>query len=143
MRPYWTITERLLANAIEIYPEGTIYDTDKDGNPTVNFELLGTDELWNIANGLCREHNLKPFGRLVQDDDGTYNFYIGITDIGGEIVLDGYMEITHMPYDDGMETSMQLPIGDDEASTILEILNMQCEEYDGKDLKQLLKEAKE
>ena len=141
MRPYWTITERLLANAIEVYPEETIYDTDENGNPTVNFELLATDSLWEIAQWMCCEHNLKPFDRL--GEEGTYNFYIGITRICGEIVLDGYMEITHMPYDGGRETSMHLPIGDDEAGTILEILNMQCEEYDGMDLGQLLDEAKE
>lgn len=140
MRPEMTITERLLMNAIEIYPEGTIYDMDKNGCPTVNFELLCTDSLWGIAQGMCREHNLKPFDRL--GEEGTYNFYIGITGVYGEILLDGYMEITHMPYDGGRETSMHLPIGDDEAGTILEILNMQCEEYDGRDLEQLLDEAK-
>jgi len=135
-----TFVERLLENAIRIDPAYTMYDTNDSGCPVVNFELESTSGLWEIAQDICREKGLKPFDSL--GEEGTYNFYVGVTGMCGETLLDGYIEIVRKPYDEH-DTSVYLPIGEDEADTILEILNMQCEEYDGMDLEQLLDEAKE
>ena len=152
-----TLTENFIHNAIEIdsgaevmYGSDQINDTFPCRFPTVEFELIATDALVEVADRIRMENGYLPMhprdGRTDDvDNDGWYDFYIGISRLPGEkqpVKLDNciYFVVVNSDSDDN-EDMYTIDLTDSEQECILEILNRQCRRYYSKGCSILLAEA--
>ncbi len=152
-----TLTEKFIADAIHLdagaeimYGSDQMYDSYPISFPTVEFQLMATDALTDLADGIRLEKGCKPMfprdGRMDDvDNDGWYDFYIGISKLAGknqECRLDNSISFIVVNSDsDDNEDIYTIDLTESEQECIFEILNRQCRKYHSKDCLTLLAEA--
>lgn len=152
-----TLTEKFITDAIHldagaevVYGSDEIFDTYPCRFPTVELQLMATDALVEVADRIRLEKGFKPMhprdGRTDDvDNDGWYDFYVGISKLPGEhqeCLLDNCITFIVMNSDsDDDEEIYSIDLTADEQSAILEILNVQCRRYHGKDIPAMLAES--
>lgn len=152
-----TLTENFIRSAIfldagaeVIYGSDEIFDTYPCRFPTVEFQLMATDALVEIADRIRMEKNYKPMhprdGRANDvDNGGWYDYYVGVSKLPGknqECRLDNCITFIVVNSDsDDNEDMYEISLADDERSAVYEILNAQCRRYHRKDIAALLAEA--
>jgi len=151
-----TLTENFIRNAIHLdasaeimYGSDEIFDTYPCRFPTVEFQLMATDALVEIADRIRIEKGYKPMhprdGRTDDvDNDGWYDFYIGISRLPDDtdVHLDSSITFIVVNSDsDDNEDMYGIELSESEQESILEILNQQCRKYEGKTFAELLDEA--
>lgn len=154
-----TLTEKFIADAIQldsgaevIYGSDQINDTYPCRLATVEFQLMATDALVEVADRIRMEKGYLPMhprdGRTDDvDNDGFYDFYIGMSRLPGEnqpVKLDGSISFVVVNSDsDDNEDMYTIDLTASEAEYVYEILNRQCQRYRGKDCETLMAEAEE
>lgn len=112
-----------------------------------NFALQSTDELIELADRIRANLGYKPFysfdGRPESelDEDGWYNFYIGLSH-KNKYYVDDFIEIvvdSGLADDDGH--SYKYYLNDHQQETIAGVINEQLWEYQGSSIMQVLREA--
>ena len=152
-----TLTEKFIADAIHLdvgaeimYGSDQMYDSYPISFPTVEFQLTATDALAELADGIRLEKGCKPiFPRDGSaddvDNDGWYDFYIGISKLPGkkqDCCLDNSISFVVVNSDSNDNEDMyEIPLTESEQECIFEILNRQCRKYHSKDCLTLLAEA--
>ena len=152
-----TLTEKLITDAIHldagaevVYGSDQMYDSCPINFPTVEFQLMATDALTEIADAIRIEKGCKPMfprdGRTDDvDDDGWYSFYIGTSKLPGknqDCRLDNYINFVVVNSDsDDNEDMYTIDLSESEQECIFEVLNQQCRKYHGKDCMTLLAEV--
>ncbi len=152
-----TLTEKFIADAIHLdvgaeimYGSDQMYDSYPISFPTVEFQLTATDALAELADGIRLEKGCKPiFPRDGSaddvDNDGWYDFYIGISKLPGknqDCRLDNSISFVVVNSDSNDNEDMyEIPLTESEQECIFEILNRQCRKYHSKDCLTLLAEA--
>lgn len=152
-----TLTEKFIADAIHLdvgaeimYGSDQMYDSYPISFPTVEFQLTATDALAELADGIRLEKGCKPiFPRDGSaddvDNDGWYDFYIGISKLPGknqDCCLDNSISFVVVNSDSNDNEDMyEIPLTESEQECIFEILNRQCRKYHSKDCLTLLTEA--
>ncbi|MBR5372334.1 MAG: hypothetical protein IK130_08975 [Oscillospiraceae bacterium] len=152
-----TLTEKFIADAIQldsgaevIYGSDQINDTYPCRFATVEFQLMATDALVEVADRIRMEKGYLPMhprdGRTDDvDNDGFYDFYIGISRLPGEnqlVKLDSSISFVVVNSDsDDNEDMYTIDLTASEAEYVYEILNRQCRRYHGKDCETLMAEA--
>ena len=152
-----TLTEDFIQNAIHLdagaevmYGSDQIYDTYPCRFPTVEFQLMATDALVEVADRIRLEKGNKPMlprdGRTDDVDcDDCYDFYVGISKLPGdhqECQLDSSISfvVVNSDYDDN-EDMYNIDLTESEKECVFEVLNRQCRRYHGKDCAALLAES--
>ena len=152
-----TLTEKFIADAIQldsgaevIYGSDQINDTYPCRFATVEFQLMATDALVEVADRIRMEKGYLPMhprdGRTDDvDNDGFYDFYIGISRLPGEnqpVKLDSSISFVVVNSDsDDNEDMYTIDLTASEAEYVYEILNRQGRRYHGKDCETLMAEA--
>lgn len=152
-----TLTENFIQNAIHLdagaevmYGSDQMYDTYPCCFPTVEFELLATDALVEVADRIRMEKGYLPMhprdGRTDDvDNDGWYSFYIGISKLPGDhqqCQLDSSIGFVVVNSDsDDNEDMYSIDLTASEQEYVYEILNRQCRRYHGNDCAALLAES--
>lgn len=152
-----TLTEKFIADAIQLdsgadvmYGSDQINDTYPCRFATVEFQLMATDALVEVADRIRMEKGYLPMhprdGRTDDvDNDGFYDFYIGISRLPGEnqlVKLDSSISFVVVNSDsDDNEDMYTIDLTASEAEYVYEILNRQCRRYHGKDCETLMAEA--
>lgn len=151
-----TLTENFIRDAIQldsnaevIYGSDEIFDTYPCRFPTVEFQLMATDALVEIADRIRMEKEYKPMhprdGRIDDvDSDGWYDFYIGISKLPGDtdVHIDSSINFIVVNSDsDDNEDMYGIELTASEQEFLPEILNQQCRKYEGKIFAELLDEA--
>ena len=152
-----TLTEKFISDAIYLdagaevmYGSDEIFDTYPCRFPTVEFQLMATETLVEIADRIRIEKGYKPMhprdGRTDDvDNDGWYDYYVGVSKLPGEnqeCRLDNCITFIIVNSDsDDNEDMYEISLTDDERSAVYEILNAQCKQYHGKDIAAMLAEA--
>ena len=152
-----TLTEKFISDAIQldsgaevIYGSDQINDTYPCRFATVEFQLMATDALVEVADRIRMEKGYLPMhprdGRTDDvDNDGFYDFYIGISRLPGEnqlVKLDSSISFVVVNSDsDDNEDMYTIDLTASEAEYVYEILNRQCRRYHGKDCETLMAEA--
>lgn len=152
-----TLTENFVQNAIHLdtgaevmYGSDQIYDTYPCRFPTVEFQLMATDALVEVADRIRMEKGYLPLhprdGSTDDvDNDGWYDFYISISKLPGknqDCRLDNSISFIVVNSDsDDNEDMYEIPLTESEQECIFDILNQQCRKYHGKDCLTLLAEA--
>ena len=146
-----TLTEQFIVDAIHIEPGAEVmYGSDQMNDcfpvrfATVEFELTATDALVSIADRIRLAKGYKPMhpidGENV-DNDGWYNFYIGINSF-----TDNHMDscinfvVVNSDSEDN-EDMYSIDLNESEQKIVYDILNRQCQQYHGKNCAELLAEA--
>lgn len=154
-----TLTENFIRETIHLYGNAEVmfgsdemYDTYPCYIPTVEFMLVATDALAEVADRIRMEKGFLPThprdGRTDEvDNDAWYDFYIGICRLPGEnqpCQLDSSITFTVVNSDaDDNECMYGIELTADEQSVVLDILNSQCRKYMNKTCDELLNEAEE
>lgn len=152
-----TLTEKFITDAIHLdagaevmYGSDQMYDSYPISFPTVEFQLMATDALSEVADRIRIEKGFKPMfprdGHADDvDNDGWYDFYIGISKLPGknqDYRLDSSITFIVVNSDsDDNEDMYTIDLTESEQECIFEILNQQCRKYHGKDCATLLAEA--
>ncbi len=152
-----TLTENFIHDAIHLdagaeimYGTDEVYDTYPCRIPTVEFQLMATDALVEVADRIRLEKGYKPMhprdGRTDDvDSDGWYNLYVGISKLPGDnqpCQIDSYITFIVVNSDsDDNEDTYGIELTASEQEFVLEILNQQCRKYVGKTCAELLNEA--
>jgi hypothetical protein len=152
-----TLTENFIREAIHLdsgaeimYGTDEVYDTYPCRIPTVEFQLIATDALVEVADCIRLEKGYKPMhprdGRTDDvDTDGFYDFYIGISKLPNESVdvqLDSSITFIVVNSDsDDNEDMYGIELTDSEVEYVLAVLEQQCRKYESKTCAQLLDEA--
>ena len=152
-----TLTENFIRDAIQldsnaevICGSDEIFDTYPCRFPTVEFQLMATDALVEVADRIRIEKGYKPMhprdGRTDDvDNDGWYDFYLGVSKLPGEnqeYRLDNCITFIVVNSDsDDNEDMYEIQLTDDERSAVHDILNAHCRRYHGKDIAAMLSEA--
>lgn len=115
---------------------------------TVEFELLATSVLCEIADCIRMEKGMKPMHPMEEytdetcDQDGFYNFYAGLND-WSESECDSCIEFIVVNCDsEDNEEMYTIDMGRDEEAAMYNRLDEQCRQYLGKSCADLLTEAK-
>ena len=152
-----TLTENFIQNAIHLdagaevmYGSDQIYDTYPCRFPTVEFQLMATDALVEVADRIRMEKGYLPLhprdGRTDDvDNDGWYDFYVGVSKLPGDhqqCQLDSSISfvVVNSDFDDN-EDMYNINLTETEREYVYEILNRQCRRYHGKDCATLLAES--
>ena len=152
-----TLTEKFIADAIQLdsgaevmYGSDQVYDTFPCRFPTVEFQLVATDALVEVADRIRMEKGYLPMhprdGRTDEvDNDGWYDFYVGISKLPGDhqqCQLDSSISFVVVNSDsDDNEDMYNIDLTESEKECVFDILNRQCRRYYGKDCAVLLAEA--
>ncbi len=152
-----TLTEKFIADTIQLdsgaevmYGSDQIYDTYPCRFPTVEFQLVATDALVEVADRIRMEKGYLPMhprdGRTDEvDNDGWYDFYVGISKLPGDhqqCQLDSSISFVVVNSDsDDNEDMYNIDLTESEKECVFDILNRQCRRYHGKDCAALLTEA--
>lgn len=152
-----TLTEKFISDAIYLdagaevmYGSDEVFDTYPTRFATVEFQLMATDALVEIADRIRIEKGYKPMhprnGRTDDvDNSGWYDYYVGVSELPGEnqeCRLDNCITFIVVNSDsDDDEEMYEISLTDDERSAVCEILNAQCRRYHGKDIAAMLAEA--
>lgn len=152
-----TLTENFIREAIQLdshaevmYGSDEIFDTYPCRFPTVEFQLMATDELVEVADRIRLDKGYKPMhprdGRTDDvDSDGWYDFYVDISKLPGDnqpCQIDSCITFIVVNSDsDDNEDMYEISLTDDERLAVYEILNQQCRKYEGKTFAELLDEA--
>lgn len=152
-----TLTEKFIADTIQLdsgadvmYGSDQIYDTYPCRFPTVEFQLVATDALVEVADRIRMEKDYLPMhprdGRTDEvDNDGWYDFYVGISKLPGDhqqCQLDSSISFVVVNSDsDDNEDMYTIDLTESEKECVFDILNRQCRRYHGKDCAALLTEA--
>ena len=143
-------TIHLDGNAEVMFGSDEMYDTYPCYIPTVEFMLVATDALAEVADRIRMEKGFLPThprdGRTDEvDNDAWYDFYIGICRLPGEnqpCQLDSSITFTVVNSDaDDNEDMYTIDLTETERECVYEILNRQCRRYHGKDCAELLAES--
>lgn len=143
-------TIHLDGNAEVMFGSDEMYDTYPCYIPTVEFMLVATDALAEVADRIRMEKGFLPThprdGRTDEvDNDAWYDFYIGICRLPGEnqpCQLDSSISfvVVNSDFDDN-EDMYNIDLTESEKEYVYEILNRQCRRYHGKDCAALLAES--
>ena len=155
-----TLTENFIRDAIQLasgaevmYGNDQIYDTYPCRFPTVEFQLMATDALVEVADRIRMEKGYLPLhprdGRTDDvDNDGWYDFYVGVSKLPGDhqqCQLDSSISfvVVNSDFDDNddNEDMYNIDLTETEREYVYEILNRQCKRYHGKDCAVLLAES--
>ena len=152
-----TLTENFIRDAIQLdgnaevmYGSDEMYDTYPCYIPTVEFMLVATDALAEVADRIRMEKGYLPThprdGRTDEvDTEAWYDFYIGICRLPGEnqpCQLDSSITFIVVNSDaDDNENMYGIDLTETEQAYVYEILNRQCRRYHGKDCATLLAES--
>ena len=152
-----TLTEKFIADTIQLdsgaevmYGSDQIYDTYPCRFPTVEFQLVATDALVEVADRIRMEKSYLPMhprdGRTDEvDNDGWYDFYVGISKLPGDhqqCQLDSTISFVVVNSDsDDNEDMYNIDLTESEKECVFDILNRQCRRYHGKDCAALLAES--
>ena len=152
-----TLTEKFIADAIQLdsgaevmYGSDQVYDTFPCRFPTVEFQLVATDALVEVADRIRMEKGYLPMhprdGRTDEvDNDGWYDFYVGISKLPGDhqqCQLDSSISFVVVNSDsDDNEDMYNIDLTESEKECVFDILNRQCRRYHGKDCAALLAES--
>jgi len=152
-----TLTEKFIADTIQLdsgaevmYGSDQIYDTYPCRFPTVEFQLVATDALVEVADRIRMEKGYLPMhprdGRTDEvDNDGWYDFYVGISKLPGDhqqCQLDSNISFVVVNSDsDDNEDMYNIDLTESEKECVFDILNRQCRRYHGKDCAAFLAEA--
>lgn len=131
-----------------LYGEDQMYVDYPCRFATVGFQLMATSGLSQIADRIRKDLGFKPMHPMDEytdetcDNEGWYDFYIGIND-AGEVKADSCIEFVVVNSDspDNEERySIDLDEGEQEAVYIR--LDEQCKKYEGKSCEELLSESR-
>lgn len=152
-----TLTEHFIHEAIQLesgaevmYGSDQIYDSYLCRFPTVEFQLMATDALVEVADRIRMEKGYLPLhprdGRTDDvDNDGWYDFYVGVSRLPGDhqqCQLDSSISFVVVNSDsDDNEDMYNIDLTEAEREYVYEILNRQCWRYHGKDCAELLAES--
>lgn len=152
-----TLTEKFIADTIQLdsgaevmYGSDQIYDSYPCRFPTVEFQLVATDALVEVADRIRMEKGYLPMhprdGRTDEvDNDSRYDFYVGISKLPGDhqqCQLDSSISFVVVNSDsDDNEDMYNIDLTESEKECVFDILNRQCRRYHGKDCAALLTEA--
>ena len=152
-----TLTEKFITDAIHLdagaeimYGTDEMYDTYPCRFPTVEFQLMATDALVEVADRIRLDKGYKPMhprdGRTDDvDNDGFCDFYVGISRLpyeGAEVQLDSSITFIVVNSDsDDNEDMYEIELTAAEAEIVLAVLEQQCRKYEGKTCAELLDEA--
>ena len=152
-----TLTEHFIHESIQLesgaevmYGSDQIYDSYLCRFPTVEFQLMATDALVEVADRIRMEKGYLPLhprdGRTDDvDNDGWYDFYVGVSRLPGDhqqCQLDSSISFVVVNSDsDDNEDMYNIDLTEAEREYVYEILNRQCWRYHGKDCAELLAES--
>lgn len=152
-----TLTKKFIADTIQLdsgaevmYGSDQICDTYPCRFPTVEFQLIATDALVEVADRIRMEKGYLPMhprdGRTDEvDNDGWYDFYVGISKLPSDhqqCQLDSSISFVVVNSDsDDNEDMYTIDLTESEKECVFDILNRQCRRYHGKDCAALLTEA--
>lgn len=147
-----TLTEKFINNAIHIdagaevmYGSDEVFDTYPCRFATVEFQLMATDALVEIADRMRVEKGYKPMHPVDGDDDcdndGWYDFYVGVNPFSDNHMDSSITFIVVNSDSDDDEDMYSIDLTADEQTAVYEILNRQCRRYHGKDCAEMLAEA--
>ena len=152
-----TLTEKFITDAIQLdsgaeimYGSDQIYDIYPCRFPTVEFQLVATDALVEVADRIRMEKGYIPMHPRDSrtddvDNDGWYDFYVGISKLPGDhqqCQLDSSISFVVVNSDsDDNEDMYTIDLTESEKECVFDILNRQCRRYHGKDCAALLTEA--
>lgn len=143
-------TIHLDGNAEVMFGSDEMYDTYPCYIPTVEFMLVATDALAEVADRIRMEKGFLPThprdGRTDEvDNDAWYDFYIGMSRLpheGAAVQLDSHITFIVVNSDCADNEDMYLiDLTADERDMVLEVLNQQCRRYTGKTCAALMDEA--
>ena len=129
-----------------IYGKDDPWGDESSYVPTVEFELMGTPELYRIADRVRIRHGFRLIHPVDQFTDidpvAYYNFYIKLSDWGTcPVDLDLTFAVCNSDCDDN-EYGYQIELKPDERFVIYRILNAQCMKHLGKSCADLMAESK-
>ena len=140
-----TLTEKFITDAIHLdagaeimYGTDEMYDTYPCRFPTVEFQLMATDALVEVADRIRLDKGYKPMhprdGRTDDvDNDGFCDFYVGISRLpyeGAEVQLDSSITFIVVNSDsDDNEDMYEIELTAAEAEIVLAVLEQQCRKY--------------
>ena len=149
-----TLTEAFAVNEIFIdFGAEILYGGDQANMtcpvrfPTVNFQLMATNGLVQIADRIRKEAGFKPMHAMDEytddtcDNFGWYDFYIGLNGFT-PTHLDSSIDFVVVESDsEDNEQIYSIELTTDEQIAIYNRLNVQCLKYEGKSCEELLAEA--
>jgi hypothetical protein len=116
--------------------------------PTVSFQLMATNSLSQIADRIRKDMGFKPMHPMDEytdatcDNDGWYDFYIGINGYA-ENHMDGCIEFVVINSDSNdNEQQYTIDLTTEEQDVIYVCLDEQCQSHQGKGCAELLAEAR-
>ncbi len=116
--------------------------------PTVGFQLMATNGLTQIADRIRKDLGFAPMHPLDEytddtcDNDGWYDFYIGLNGYSDNH-MDSCIEFIVVNSDSPDNEEMySIDLTMDEQATIYKRLDEQCRKYEGKSCDELLAEAR-
>ena len=124
-------------------------DSEQSCNyPTVEFQLMSTDTLCQIADWMRMEKGYKPIYTVEDYDDefynsqGWYDFYASVRKVNGDISVDPHIQFVVV--DSGSpddEETYHISLNEYECEYIFKQLNEEAQKYLGKTCEELLEES--
>ena len=115
---------------------------------TVNFQLMATNGLVELADRIRKDMGYKPMHAMDEytedtcDNDGWYDFYAGINDYA-ENRMDSCIQFVVVNADsEDNEQIYNIDLGADEQTAVFNRLDEQCREHLGKGCLELLSESR-
>ena len=115
---------------------------------TVGFQILDTDALSAIADRIRKDQGMRPMHPMDEyadetcDNDGWYDFYVGLNDYS-DTKVDSCIEFVVVNSDSpDNETTYTIDLDEQEQKCVYARLDQQCREYLGKSCEELLAEAR-
>ena len=131
-----------------IYGEDQVYDTHPCRFAAVQFALMPTNGLVQIADRIRKDLGFRPMHPLDEytdetcDNDGWYDLYVSISDCGG-CCADSCIEVVVVNADSpDNEETYHIDLDDQARMWIYASLDEQCRRYLGKGCAELLREAR-
>ena len=151
-----TLTEIFAFNAIHIdfgseimYSSDQAYVSYPQRFPVVEFQLIATSELCEIADRVRKELGMKPMHPMDEytdetcDQGGWYDFYIGINGFGRDYNCDSGITFYVVNSDEpDNESSYTIDLEGYEQEFVYALLDKQCRRHLGKGCGELLDEAR-
>ena len=116
--------------------------------PTVQFQLMATDCLVQIADRIRKDKGFKPMHPMDEytdatcDNEGWYSFYIGINGYADNR-MDSSLDFVVVNTDsEDNEELYSIDLSPEEQSALYNRLDEQCRKYEGKSCEELLAEAR-
>ena len=116
--------------------------------PTVGFQLMATNGLSQIADRIRKDAGFKPMHAMDEytddtcDNDGWYDFYVGINGYADNHMDSGIDFVVVNSDSEDNEEMYTIDLTTEEQNAVFARLDEQCRKYEGKSCEELLAEAR-